>query len=753
MTRDLDVDASRISPEALLAELDGVRRLARRLLRDAHEADDVAQDALAAAIERPPRSAAGLRAWFARVTRNFARQTIRRADRRAARERDAARAELVDGPERIAEREAARAALVKALLALPEPARATLVLHYYEGLSARAIAARLGLPLETVRTRIRRGLARLRAELAEREEFAERGWMRGLALVALRPRQVAAASPLALAGVGGALAIGAVASVLALAASDSRESATTALAAPQPAERSTDVGAVAEPERTARTAPREPDALAPASVAGASDRGRPASREEQPGAVDLLARVVRPDHAALRIDGSLVLRSGTGEVRAMELADASEVRFEALPPDVYTVRFLGKRCEHYEQRFDLRGEGAESGTSGRPQFEERVIVWPEAWVALVVRTPDGSSFESIADALGFERKRVLVGAFRAFARLDPPDAANASDAPSARFREPPSYQSWALPGAVVGSLELTESPPMWVRLDVLGKPLEWKLLAPGARELDFTLDAERFARGFATLALRVVDAPGGAPVRGALATLKADTSAHRRADQAKVPPDADGRWLFTSVIPGRYELSVESAGALFQERIELAPGEARDLGERVLAPGRGVPLRVVDAEGKPARAWIEIAPYQRGARTSDLYPPNLHRSTGGDGEYVLPMPSAPSIVRATLMDPRTGIPSDDRSPELLLDPERPPLSEIVLVLREPIPVRFEAPSGARIDVLDALELVVASASGEKRASCEIVPGAYRARAFDASGTALGEARFELVDRPLTVTLP
>ena len=66
---------------ALLAEADWVHRLARSLLQDAHLAADAAQDALVAAIQRPPEFALDrrrLRSWLARVVRNRAVDLLRR---------------------------------------------------------------------------------------------------------------------------------------------------------------------------------------------------------------------------------------------------------------------------------------------------------------------------------------------------------------------------------------------------------------------------------------------------------------------------------------------------------------------------------------------------------------------------------------------------------------------------------------------------------------------------------------------------
>ena len=73
-----------IDPAELLANAGNLRALARRLVADDHDADDVVQQTFVAAVERPPRADVPLRPWLARVARNFALRTLRGRRRRAA---------------------------------------------------------------------------------------------------------------------------------------------------------------------------------------------------------------------------------------------------------------------------------------------------------------------------------------------------------------------------------------------------------------------------------------------------------------------------------------------------------------------------------------------------------------------------------------------------------------------------------------------------------------------------------------------
>ena len=165
--------------EGLLAQTRWVQALARRLTGGA-EADDLAQEAWVRALERPPRDEHASGAWFRRVLVNLKSEGARREVRRRTREQDVAR-ELRHEGDDVVERAELSRRLVQRVLELDEPYRATVLARYFDGLSAEEIARRRGEKASTVRTRLERGLARLKERL-ERENGAE--WLRGLALLA-----------------------------------------------------------------------------------------------------------------------------------------------------------------------------------------------------------------------------------------------------------------------------------------------------------------------------------------------------------------------------------------------------------------------------------------------------------------------------------------------------------------------------------------------------------------------------------------
>lgn len=183
MTRRPEHDA-----EDLLANAPWVRRLARRLVGDAHLAEDVAQDALAAAWARGEGfgGRVRMRRWLAGATRNLAWRARAQEDERRAREARAARSEAGGGEEAAAERLRVHRRLVDLVLSLEEPYREALVLRYFDDLAPREIAARLGVSREAARQRVSRGLAMLRARLDAEEWLDEDGTRRHWA-VALAP--------------------------------------------------------------------------------------------------------------------------------------------------------------------------------------------------------------------------------------------------------------------------------------------------------------------------------------------------------------------------------------------------------------------------------------------------------------------------------------------------------------------------------------------------------------------------------------
>jgi RNA polymerase sigma factor (sigma-70 family) len=191
----------------LLSRSGWARRLARHLVPVDAEADDLLQDAWLTSSVTTPADGERSRLWLAGVMRVLGLRRARAAGRRRQRESEAAAAWTVAEagaatPDLLVEQVETQRLLSEALLALPEPYRTTIILRYYEGLSAAEIGRRTEVPAGTVRWRLKEGLDRLRAQLDERSG-ERRAWMVVLARFGAR-RSGSTAMPWTAVGLGAA---------------------------------------------------------------------------------------------------------------------------------------------------------------------------------------------------------------------------------------------------------------------------------------------------------------------------------------------------------------------------------------------------------------------------------------------------------------------------------------------------------------------------------------------------------------------
>ena len=176
-------ESTAIPDQLLLAQSGWVRALARRLVRDAQQAEDAVQETFLAAVRRPPRDSGDprvVRAWLARVLRRTAAHGARRERLHQERESRVAREDglaIDDGSVRLA---SASSSVVEEVLTLPEPYRATVILRYYEGISSADIARKSGASPDAVRQRLSRAHEMLRRAL-DRRSGDRRTWCLALA--------------------------------------------------------------------------------------------------------------------------------------------------------------------------------------------------------------------------------------------------------------------------------------------------------------------------------------------------------------------------------------------------------------------------------------------------------------------------------------------------------------------------------------------------------------------------------------------
>jgi RNA polymerase sigma-70 factor, ECF subfamily len=138
-----------------------------RITRDHSLAEDIAQEAFLKAFRMAGdyRAEGPVRAWLYRIARNLAINAVTRS-------REVPSEEQIDLPtDRTPEWHLLRAAKIddvrKAVLSLPEALRTALIEREYNDCSYEQIAHKLGLPLNTVRTRIHRARKALEEALGD----------------------------------------------------------------------------------------------------------------------------------------------------------------------------------------------------------------------------------------------------------------------------------------------------------------------------------------------------------------------------------------------------------------------------------------------------------------------------------------------------------------------------------------------------------------------------------------------------------
>lgn len=183
---DVDIDIVRACQRGEPGAMDALIRatysdvyaLAFRLVRDRDEAADVTQEVFVRVLRSVKgfRGDAAFGTWLHRVTVNTSLSALRKRSRRPQLGAVAfglpgseygGLADAGPGPEELAERAELLARAGAAVAALPESARAIVVLRDVEGMSTAEVAAATGLTETAVKVRLFRARERLRAALSD----------------------------------------------------------------------------------------------------------------------------------------------------------------------------------------------------------------------------------------------------------------------------------------------------------------------------------------------------------------------------------------------------------------------------------------------------------------------------------------------------------------------------------------------------------------------------------------------------------
>lgn len=171
-------------PEDLLSHAGFVQSLARTLVRDEHKALDLMQETWRRAIENPPKREHLVKPWLAKVARNLSISFFRRERSQEKRIQSHPEPRAVASPPKILEKEEVRRMLIDLVLKQPEPYRSVLIFRYYEDLTPMQISKKQGIPLDTIKSQLKRGLKRLKERLDHKHGGDRKEWVLSLAPLA-----------------------------------------------------------------------------------------------------------------------------------------------------------------------------------------------------------------------------------------------------------------------------------------------------------------------------------------------------------------------------------------------------------------------------------------------------------------------------------------------------------------------------------------------------------------------------------------
>ncbi len=532
--------------EELLAHTEWLTRLARALVGDA--ADDVVQDTYEAALANRTKREGPLRPWLGGVARNMARMAARGRVRRERREQAVPVHDDVPSPEQLLARAQIQQKVNRLVLELHEPLRSTLLLRFFEGLSAAEIARAQGIPAATVRSRLKDALDRIRAALDAEHGNDRRAWAGLLAPIhAAVPHGTAATAGGVVVSTQIKIAIAVV--IVALLVVGTRVMGLWGAAPQKPA------------PMAKTTAPTAPVKAAQAAVPAESARELPTSHDDDP-------------KGPLRLEGQVIDEHDAPVARATVAIDANPpMTVETEADGGFVFEGLIRRDYHIEATDGERYAGA-----------PRVHL-SESSEPITLRMREGGSVEvSVTERAG---GTPVKGA-------------------EVELRSWVSTLTWKATTDAAGIAKLTGVGPGWSPLVVRAKGYAQAAMMLGtSSNPDAVVHAAlSLARG-AALAGRVVDEKGKPVVNArVLATSASDPEPVVDSYRDSVVTGADGSYSFETLSAGTWRVTATAGeyAPTTSPLIVLDGEHARSGIELRLLAGAVVRGTVVDPSGAPVAA-------------------------------------------------------------------------------------------------------------------------------------------------------
>ncbi len=622
-------DAAVPRVEALLEHARWARSLARELVGgDVHQAEDLAQEALAAALSRPLQDEERAQGWMARVLRNRRVSNLRREDARTRAEPRAARAEALPSTLDLVEQAETQRRLVACVLSLEEPYRRVVLLRWFGDLPPREIARVENLPLATVTSRLTRAHAKLREKLEREYRAEDRNWAQALAPLALadlRPWSPigAATSSSAAApqlGAGAALLVAAISAGVAWVSWslwDASGGADAKPAALEAREATASVEADSRSVSELAATPLDSERSARANNEGARD-GAPVTN------LALRGRVVLPDGSP-----AAGARVGTGAPQWLGRSDAPASFISVTADEFGDFAFDADAMQRLASTIELVATHSAAAPSAAVRVDRRTLAGaaPQPGDGLLLELRRGARVEGVVfgpdDKPAPARSVRLISDFGAPAR-----EANSDQGGAFAFY-------WLAPGrwtilSFPSDAELAEH-----RLGQPGSVAAFEHLAQRTLEL---IDGAREFVELGRAPEHPVHVTGRVTLRGAphSALLQFVGAGPRALELQRVARcDESGVYKVALAEPGTYLAKLTLFGAVgthFFERVLEVPAAAQ-LERDFELPTGALRGRVVDEDGEPVSGASVRLRRERGGARSLLSSFSDAKPSGSNGEF------------------------------------------------------------------------------------------------------------------------